>query len=491
LPTVSVIFVLLTAVSMAAVGPSVYAVDNSSIYYRVRPIYYQVASSSIGPNGVPGGIPFCETTSGLFLVCQAPTFLKKAYDFPTGAGAPTGAGQTILIADAFLSPTIANDLQTFDTLFGLPAPPSFTILCPTTGCVTINTHSADQVGWGVEMSLDVEWAHAAAPGASIVLVSAASDNDVDLPVAEARAISLYPGSVLSQSFGIPEFTIKPSMFPGAVQLPEQTYVRAEGLHVTALAAAGDYGATWTAFGGDDVVHGSYPATSPENLAVGGTMGDPYLSLTSPATCAKHATCDTGLVVINGGATGCTSSMIFAATSCYPVGYGGEQVWNEYPAIAAATGGAPTAYFARPSWQFGPGVPTTSQYTGCPGSTPCRLTADVSLEAGVNGGVLVYTTFLGAPITFIVGGTSVATPIWAGIIALLNQVHGSPVGFVNSAIYALARSSKYSDAFHDITVGDNNLPSTNVGFSAATGWDFPTGWGTPDVAHFLIDIQPYL
>lgn len=84
----------------------------------------------------------------------------------------------------------------------------------------------------------------------------------------------------------------------------------------------------------------------------------------------------------------------------------------------------------------------------------------------------------------------SAPIWAGIIALVNQKHGKPVGFINPAIYSLARSSHYGSDFHDITLGYNGIPP-GPGYNAATGWDIPTGWGTPNVANFVNDIQAYV
>jgi subtilase family serine protease len=155
----------------------------------------------------------------------------------------------------------------------------------------------------------------------------------------------------------------------------------------------------------------------------------------------------------------------------------------------------------------------------------RATPDVAFNAAVEGGVLAfmspsslfakfYCTYYSeycAGRWVVFGGTSAASPAWAAIIALVQQVHGGPVGFINPAIYKLAQSRLYSDAFHDIRVGnDTDAPVgslvpvppycaqfcepghvTQNGYVAGTGYDLTTGWGSPDVAHFVADIQAFL
>src|SRR6266851_8207406 len=122
----------------------------------------------------PQGLPLCKSASLGNIVCYSPSFVKKAYEFPS-TSTLDGSGQTIVIVDAFGSPTIASDLALFDARFGIPAPPSFTIFCgnsptpldPST-CPTVNIFNSNphgSFGWTIETSLDVEYAHAMAPGA--------------------------------------------------------------------------------------------------------------------------------------------------------------------------------------------------------------------------------------------------------------------------------------------------------------------------------------
>lgn len=184
---------------------------------------------------------------------MTPSQLQTAYgfnklSFQNGAN---GTGQTIAIVDAYHDPTIQSDLQAFDRAFGLADPPSLTVMSQT-GSTTILPPVDPTGGWEVEEALDVEWAHALAPGAKIVLVEANSARYSDLMTAVAKAASLPGVSVVSMSWGGDEFsgeTAYDSMF---------------------LTPSGHQGVTFVASTGDSGQPGGYPAYSPNVLAVGGT-----------------------------------------------------------------------------------------------------------------------------------------------------------------------------------------------------------------------------
>lgn len=419
----------LLAVGLFHVAPArVAAQAPGEIIYEVHPTVVQVTPGSV----LPDVTPICQTSAGP-LVCYFPVFLRTAYDFP---GNLTGAGQTILIVDAYGSPTIAADLHAFDVTFGLPDPPSFQVFCPM-GCPTFNPNNANrgEIGWTFETSLDVEWAHAMAPGANIVLVVAPNPGGNAIHVAERAAIARFPGAVMSQSFSIPEIVIHNNN--AQLLQARANYIAARQAAITVFASTGDFGAT----NGFAVANAAYPASDPLVTAVGGTEGDPYpAGLSNPF-------------------------------------YGGEQVWNE-PDFGAATGGAHSALFAVPAFQDGLGLAS-------------RTIPDISYNAAINGGVLVRYSALGSPGFFIVGGTSAGSPQWAAIIALANQLSASqghgPLGFINPALYQLAQSAAYPIDFHDIITGNNQLVGTPVGFSATAGFDAATGWGTPDVAKLIPDL----
>jgi subtilase family serine protease len=374
------------------------------------------------------------------LSCYGPYELGKAYNFPSNLD---GRGQTILIVDAYGSPTIQSDLAAFDTYFGIPAPPSFRII-NTRG--TGAAGSGETADWGLETSLDVEYAHAMAPGANIVLAVAATDNNDDINAAEAQVFPFFPHAIVSQSFG--DWETDPTA-GNSFEVQHKLFVLATALGDTILASAGDAGATWTQFTGTtSPAIASYPASDPLVTGVGGTEGLPYPS---------------GLYQ-NGG-------------------YGGEQVWNEASLVDAATGGAPSILFPAPSWQQG-----LTQYKA-------RTVPDVSYNAAVDGGVEVFDS----PDIYLVGGTSAGSPQWAAIFALVDQSRAQagrgPLGFANAALYGLASSGRHgfgSDSrnsnsdFHDITVGNNALDST-VGFSAGPGYDLASGLGTPNVSNLVHDL----
>jgi len=416
-----VYFAMIVAVGLICLGLTTTSAAQS-FDYIANPPRVAVAPDSSSPSIHFG----CETTQR----CYRPSAIRAAYNFPSKL---TGAGQTIVIVDAFGSPTIKQDLARFDADFGIPDPPSFTILCPESGCPVLDptdTHH-DETGWTVETSLDVEYAHAMAPGANIVLAVASTSSGDAINVAEAAAIKQFPGAVLSQSFGIPEALVHGNN--AQVQQAHKNYVAATVAGITLLASAGDNGAT---NGVSALPNAGFPASDPLVTSVGGTEGNPYYY---------------GLLK-NGS-------------------YGSEQVWNE-PKFGAATGGAPSAFFPVPSFQTGLGLAS-------------RTVPDVAYNAAIEGGVLVLDSALGG--FFLVGGTSCGSPQWAAIVALANQAAGHPLGLVNPLIYKVAESSNYANDFHDITTGDNKLFETQAGYSAGTGYDYATGWGTPNVANLVADL----
>jgi subtilase family serine protease len=181
----------------------------------------------------------------------SPAQIRAAYGidaitFSNGTITGDGAGQTIAIIDAYSDPNIASDLAAFDAEYGLSAPPSFTV--DNLGATTTD------VGWALETALDVEWAHAIAPEANIVLVEASSDSLQDLFSAVSYASTLSGVSVISMSWGTSEFSTETNY--------DHYFTTPSGhINITYVAATGDDGA-WSGV--------MYPAASPNVLAVGGT-----------------------------------------------------------------------------------------------------------------------------------------------------------------------------------------------------------------------------
>lgn len=380
-------------------------------------------------------------TAPATLLCATPSTIRRVYAFPNSL---QGTGETIVVVDAFGSPTIQNDLKTFDTQFHLPNP-KLTVLKINNPPAFVPTNS-NQVNWAIETTLDVEWAHAAAPGANIVLVVAHDDGDDGIVQAEEAAIKRHLGSVVSLSFGAPEGTIKSPASNPFFQEAVALFSLARASSMTVIASAGDKGAG----AGFTVPTAQFPASDPDVLAVGGT------------------------------------SLLLSPTGNYL----GENVWNDANACLApcilgadgATGGAPSTIFPAPSYQ-----------AGITNST-MRTTSDVSYNASPNTGVVVYIGFaslvpgLGANGLYAVGGTSQGTPQWAGIVAIVNQQRNHiPLGFFNDTLYTIGTNNPTLPlpALHDITTGTNAFPSaSSPGFSAAPGYDYPTGWGSPNVSNFV-------
>src|SRR5262249_45588667 len=304
--------------------------------------------------------------------------------------------------------------------------------------------SQQEVSWAGETSLDVQWAHAIAPKAKIVLVVASSPIAADLNIAQRYAVDHHLGQVMSLSFGYPEPGILvPShiiqWFGVALHQAHPIYETAAAAGISVFAVSHDYGATLSPI--DSPVAAAFPASDPLVTAVGGTS----------------------LFMTDAGQ------------------YLGEIVWNDFDdcpfdcrfgPIPLATGGAPSILFNAPSYQ--------SALSGF----SARTTSDVSYNAGCYTSVVFYLGFFGPNSGFYAGcGTSAGAPQWAAITALVNQARGKPIGFLNPKLYAIAADPvKYAQVFHDVTFGDNIL--FGGGFHANPGYDLPTGLGSPNVAALI-------
>jgi subtilase family serine protease len=362
--------------------------------------------------------------------------------FSINSSNDTGAGQTIAIVDAYNDPNIFNDLDVFDKQFApaagdtyfqrFGAAESFVTVFNQNGQVINPDNTSvpvDTTGnWEQEEALDVEWAHAIAPEARIDLVEA-NNNGSALDTAVASAASLPGVSVVSMSWGSPEAD------NGNETGDDGTFTTPAGhTGVTFLAATGDYSAGW------------YPAFSPNVVAVGGTT----LKLNIP------------------------SDTIHSETAWST----GSDSWNK----TLGTGGGISNFEAEPSYQ------DAVQFTGM------RTIPDVSFDADPNTGVAIYDSFgtssFSAPGWVEIGGTSLATPAWAGLIAMANQQRAadglptlnsiSPTE-THTLLYGLSGTTG-GVAFHDITSG--SITANGQTFKAGPGYDDVTGWGSP-IANVLV------
>ena len=415
----------------------------------------RATSVAIHPlNHEVGDLTFPPTTAfclaNLHRHCYQPFQLVNAYDLaPLHNAGIDGRGETILIVDSFGSPTIAADLQKFDQTFGLPDPPSFQIRQDAGPVPPFDptAFNGDELGWAAETSLDVEWSHVFAPGANIILEETPVDETEgvqgfpEIVTAENFAIDHLNPAVISQSFGATEET-----FPNnqAILGLRSSFENAKAHHVTVLGSSGDQGATDFQSNLSDLYTfpvNSWPSADPLVQSIGGTM----------------------LTLDDNG------------NRIHP-----DVVWNDF---AGSGGGGVSAVFGRPGFQA-----RVKNVTGSKRGTP-----DISLSSACDGAVVYVRTFTpsrAASPFGLVCGTSEASPEFAGIVAMADQVAGRHLGDLHTTLYHLRYGD---DGLVDVTQGNNTFgPFTNSdgtthtvqGFNAGPGYDLASGLGTVDAAKFV-------
>lgn len=334
-----------------------------------------------------------------------PVQLAGLYDFPDG----DGAGQCIGLIELG-GGYDASDLSTYFSGLGVPTPEVVSV--PVDGGA--NNPSGDPSGPDGEVTLDIEIAGAVAPKAKIAVYFAPnSDAGFVDAVSQALHDSANKPSVLSISWGGPES----SWTDQAVASFNDTLRSAMALGVTICAASGDSGSSDGSPSGKDDV--DFPASSPYVLACGGTR----LSANAGASTIAR-----------------------------------EVVWND-GAGGGSTGGGVSARFGLPAWQQGL---RAARVNGSAVSLAKRGVPDVAADASPASGYEVLIDGQSMP----VGGTSAVAPLYAGLVARINAIAGTAVGFVNQKLYGA------SNAFNDITSGNNGT------YAAAAGWDACTGLGSP-------------
>ena len=331
----------------------------------------------------------CRVTDGI--PCYSPQELRKAYNLSSLVShGDTGKGQTIVIIDSFGSPTAYADLQKFDADYSLPDPPSFKQLSPI-GSVPFNPTDQTQVGWAQETSLDIQWSHAMAPGANIVVLTS--------PVAETEGVTGMPeflkleqyavhnhiGKIISQSWSATENTFFDAQGKQVIGQFEKFYQYAASQHVSVFASAGDSGSANVDLNNKNYPFPTvgYPASSPWVTAVGGTS-------------------------------------LYADTSGT---YQSETVWNDGP--GSATGGGISQYFKEPLYQRLTLPKQTQQLL-----KGYRAIPDISMNADPSTAVPVYLGFLGAGGNgyYLFGGTSESAPCGQG--SQLTPINTSDIHLVS-------------------------------------------------------------
>jgi subtilase family serine protease len=449
--------------------------------------FVQVSSSETPPTEAQ-----CESVGR---TCFTPQAIQSAYHVgPLYDQGFDGSGTTIAVVDSWGSDTMAHDLHVFNQAFGLaplcgeedvtctPDMPWFKTWSyqgsPATKAQPGNgPHQEDKSIWALEVALDVETAHAMAPGANILLVTVPTAETLGVqgfPLmmkAEKYLIDNHMADVISQSFASAEDAF------GSQQSLENlryAYKAAAANGVTILGSSGDGGSANgqkqpVGQGGSTIPEPTvvWPASDPLVTGVGGTYlcTDPRATTNEPRTIydGPHPRCDANPTQAEVG-------------------------WT-------FSGGGFSHVFSKPDYQNN--LPA--------GSTPIvstRGVPDIGLQASAGTGALVYLTLPpdgqsglicpdGNPCStgwYDIGGTSLSCPQWAGLIAIADEINGGGLGLINPALYQLASDpATYANDFYDVTTGNNTADPSIPGYPATPGWDPITGLGTPNAANLLPDL----
>ena len=338
-----------------------------------------------------------------------PPQVAAAYSFPAGLA---GKGECIALIELG-GGFRATDLSAYFAMLKITRPT--VVAVPVDG---VNNSPGTPDGPDGEVMLDIEVAGSVAPEATIAVYFAPNtDRGFIDAVTTAVHDTTHRPSVVSISWGSAENTWTDQ----AMTQMEQAFVAAAAMGVTVTVAAGDNGSSDGAT--DGLQHADFPASAPHALACGGTR----------------------LEIVNGA---------IAA----------ESVWNDGPGQGAGGGGI-SDVFPVPSYQEHASIPPSAN----PGGHAGRGVPDVCGDADPDTGYTVRVDGETIPI----GGTSAVAPLWAGLIALLNEGLGAPVGFLHPHLY-----SALEGGLHDIVSGSNGA------YAAAPGWDACTGLGSPDGAALL-------
>jgi subtilase family serine protease len=451
-------------------------------------------------------VPRAAFTSGQSgSVFFAPGDIATVYDVtPLYSASVNGTGQSIAVAGQ--SAIQVTDIENFQSASGLTKKDPTLVLVPGTGDSTVVADGDEG-----ESDIDVEWSGAMAPGANVVFVYTGSNNNFGVFDSVQYAVDELIAPIISLSYASCETELNTS----SLGILENVMSQAASQGQSIITASGDQGST--ACSGDtalttaqqEAVAVNYPASSAFVTGMGGTEITASDGV-DPTTGNKGANYSTYWNFTSG--TDLTASVKL---------YIPEVAWNDDSSQGglSASGGGTSTLVNRPSWQTGvPGIPATKNATQCSSSNSgnCRLVPDISLYSSPALPGYLYCTsdatnwapasgtqpaqqascnsgFRDSSTNYltVAGGTSFAAPIFAGMLALINQKAGYATGqgLINTTLYKLAAdSSTYASAFHDVTSGNNNctagatLCSATTGFSAGTGYDEVTGLGSVDLSN---------
>jgi subtilase family serine protease len=515
--------------SIAGLVSGVVGIDDTSAFMRPA-ILADTANGPYPPTAGFKNAPPCSASSGTKLDTTDPSFgggwpahlpypvcgftpaqLRQAYGMDTALNhGIDGSGQTVAIIDAYDSPTILKDAQTYAALADSQHPLAggqFT----DDKASSYRDGAANQCnasGWFGEQTLDVEAVHGMAPGAHVTFVAARSCLDVDLIAALNKVVSGHLAQIVSNSYGNAGEAVPKSEIPAYDSILDQAAATGIGVYFSSGDSADEF-----AFIGQATP--DFPASLPSVTAVGGTS----LSVNQEGAASASALNGSAYGSETGWETGksylCTSTLIKEG---FPPCVGAKANTWEPPApgfLVYGSGGGTSRIFTQPAWQKGV-VPDSVATAN--GKTPMRAVPDVAADADPTTGMLIGQTQQfpnGVAFgVYRIGGTSLACPLFAGMMALADQVAGTPHGFANPLFYSLHGSATFHDVVPqaksgnvrvDFLNGVNNASGTfrtvrtfdyqgpevaptgqtrPLSLHSAKGWDNQTGNGSPDGWTFL-------
>src|SRR6266568_387884 len=412
---------------LAACSPSG-GLGGGSTTPTAAPTHPTSQAPSATPNGASADT--CPQELAQFSHCQTPHSIRVAYGVESLIEHGfTGKGQTVVDIVSFGSPTLQQDMDVFDQEYGLP-PITIQVISPLDATVKKYDPRHDEQGWAGETELDVQIIHALAPDAGIVvLTSPVAETEGTIGLPEFRQLVQYTidhhlGSIVSQSWGASEVTLKDAAGQAEIQKWDALFKQASTQQgITFFSSSGDNGAT------------DYEDLQGRQL--------------SPTATTSFATDDPWVTSVGGTSIRRTGTTV------------SETAWPD-------SGGGFSTFFPMPDYQKTLPASVQSQFKNR------RGVPDVSAAADPETGLAFY--FQGG--WNLTGGTSASAPLWAGLMAIANQMAGHPLGFINPALYKLGNSSTYAQDFHDVVAGNNNYGQVQ-GYPAIKGWDPVTGLGSPN------------
>lgn len=466
-----------TALTIPSALSAVVATVGNLDDFRPRPMIQKSRLRQANP-------AFTSSVSGN--VYFSPGDIKAAYGVNSLISAgDTGAGQSIVAVGQ--SSIVTSDITNFQAAAGLTEPPLIQVLVPGSG--TPETFPGDEG----ESDLDIEYSGAMAPGAQVFFVYTGSSTNFGVFDSIEYAVDEKLGNIISVSYGTCEAQLPTATATALDAVLQQAVTQGQ----TVVAASGDSGSsacyvspttTTPPLATQEELSVSYPASSQYATGVGGT------EITSADDVSTNSTYWEGQ---NTSADEITSL----------VAYIPEVAWNDDAAavaggstsLSATGGGVSTLYTTKPSWQTGvPGIPSDSKrdvpdvsfYASpdLPGYLFCTSdTSDWAPAQTASCGAGFRASSSDTSLT-VAGGTSFSTPIFAGMVAILNQDKGyvGGQGLLNTELYKAA-AANYATAFNDVTTGNNECPSSlgasycssasSGSYATSTGYDLVTGLGS--------------